>query len=199
MKLSAKDIIAGALLIGLALIGLWLNQDHTLGSARRMGPGYMPMLVFWIQIGIGALVILLGLFSGPDPLEKWTPLDIATAIGGTVVAVLVTAFLARGGGALATNWYYLGIGLMAGFLVAGASPGWRRLGLVLAAFCVFGIVLDQGGLFLAIIACVVVAALADDTHTPLGVAGLAAFLVVLCWLIFIRELDIRVNVWPQFL
>jgi hypothetical protein len=70
---------------------------------------------------------------------------------------------------------------------------------VLAAFCVFGIALDQGGLFVAIITCVVVAALADETQRPLGVLGLCVFLVVLCWLIFIRELDIRVNVWPQFL
>jgi hypothetical protein len=199
MKLSAKDIISGVLLIGVALVGLWLNQDHTLGTARRMGPGYMPLLVFWIQIGIGALVVFLGLFSGPDPLERWTPLDIVTAIAGIAVAIGVTAWLARSGGALASGWYYLGIGLAAGFLVAGISPGWRRLALVLAAFCVFGIALDQGGLFLAIIACVIVAAFADDTQRPLGVAALAVFLVILCWLIFIRELDIRVNVWPQFL
>jgi hypothetical protein len=199
MKLSAKDIVSGLLLIGLALVGLWLNQDHTLGSARRMGPGYMPMLVFWVQIGIGALVILLGLFSGPDPLEKWSGLDIVTAIAGIAVAIGVTAWLGRAGGPLASSWYYFGIGLTAGFVVAAISPGWRRLALVLAAFCVFGIALDQGGLFVAIIGCVIVAALADETQKPLGVLGLCLFLVVLCWLIFIRELDIRVNVWPQFL
>jgi hypothetical protein len=47
MKINAKDVASGAFLILIAVIGLWLNQEHALGTALRMGPGYMPMLVFW--------------------------------------------------------------------------------------------------------------------------------------------------------
>lgn len=155
MKVNAKDVTSGIILIGVALAGLYINggffgiglEQHTLGSARRMGPGYMPMLVFWIQVALGAIVLLLGLFNGPDRLERWA---------------------------------------------------WRELLLVLAAMCVFGLLLERGGLFLAIIATVAVSALADRTHRPLGVLGLTAFLLALCWFVFIRELDIRVNIWPQF-
>lgn len=147
MKINAKDVWSGLLLIVVAVVGLYLNQDHTLGSARRMGPGYMPMLVFWIQIGLGAIVLLIGLFNGPDPLERWA---------------------------------------------------WRELLLVLASLCIFGLLLEKGGLFLTIAATVAVAALADRTHRPLGVAGLVLFLIALCWFVFIRELDIRVNIWPSF-
>jgi hypothetical protein len=43
-----------------------------------------------------------------------------------------------------------------------------------------------------------VAALADRTHRPLGVLGLIIFLIALCWFVFIRELDIRVSIWPSF-
>ena len=147
MRINQKDVWSGILLIVVAVVGLWLNQDHTLGTARRMGPGYMPMLVFWIQIGLGAIVLALGLFNGPDGMDRWA---------------------------------------------------WRELLLVLAAMCVFGLLLERGGLFLAITATVAVSALADRTHRPLGVLGLIIFLLALCWFVFIRELDIRVNLWPQF-
>jgi hypothetical protein len=147
MKINAKDVASGILLIAVAAAGLWLNQDHTLGTARRMGPGYMPMLVFWIQMALGAIVLGLGLVNGPDPLERWA---------------------------------------------------WRELVLILASLCVFALLLEKGGLFLAIAATVVVSALADRTHKPLGVLGLVAFLIALCWFVFIRELDIRVNIWPSF-
>ncbi|MGG5821642.1 tripartite tricarboxylate transporter TctB family protein [Falsiroseomonas sp. HW251] len=147
MKINAKDVWSGLLLIIIAAVGLWLNQDHTLGTARRMGPGYMPMMVFWIQLGLGVLVLAIGMFNGPDPLERWA---------------------------------------------------WRELVLILASLCVFALLLEKGGLFLAIAATVVVSALGDRTHRPLGVAGLTIFLIALCWFVFIRELDIRVNIWPSF-
>lgn len=147
MKINQKDVCAGLLLLAFALAGWWLNQDHTLGTARRMGPGYMPMLTFWILGSLGALVVLLGLFNGPDNLERWA---------------------------------------------------WRELLLVLAAMCVFGLLLERGGLFLSIVATVAVAALADNTQKLRGVLGLIVFLLALCWFVFIRELDVRVNIWPQF-
>ncbi|NGM19301.1 tripartite tricarboxylate transporter TctB family protein [Roseomonas stagni] len=148
MKINAKDVASGALLIGIAVIGLWLNQDHTLGTARRMGPGYMPMMTFWLLMGLGAIVLLLGLFNGPDRLERWA---------------------------------------------------WRELTLILASLVVFALLLESGGLFLSIAGLVGVAALGDRTHRPLGVLGLMVFLMALCWFVFIRELDIRVNLFPVFL
>lgn len=145
MKINAKDLAAGLLLVGFAVAGLWLNLDHTLGNARRMGPGYMPMLTFGILAAIGASVVLMALFSGPEPLERWA---------------------------------------------------WRELLLVLLALTVFGVILEWAGLFLTLAVTVGISALADKTHKPLGVLGLIAFLMALCWFVFIRELDIRVNLWP---
>jgi len=147
MKINAKDVSSGLVLIILALAGLWLNLDHQLGTARRMGPGYMPMLTFWVLLGLGGIVLAVGLFNGPDPLERWA---------------------------------------------------WRELVLILAAMCVFGLLLERGGFFLAITATVLVSVLADRSHRPLGVLGLIVFLLVLCWFDFIVELDIRVSIWPQY-
>lgn len=148
MKINQKDVASGLLLIVIAVIGLWLNQDHTLGTARRMGPGYMPMMTFWLQFGLGAIVLGIGLFNGPDALERWA---------------------------------------------------WRELTLIIASLGVFALLLEQGGLFVAIAATTLVAALGDRTQRPLGVLGLIVFLMALCWFVFIRELDIRIEVFPPML
>ncbi|MDQ1078718.1 hypothetical protein [Pseudoroseomonas cervicalis] len=197
MRINAKDLASGLLLLIFAALGLWLNTEHTLGTARRMGPGYMPMLVFWLELGLGAIVLATSFFGGLDPLEKWTKLDFTTlfvGIGATLVAYPLLAAVP----ALSANWYALGIALAIGFGITAVSPGWRKLAFVLLAMIVFGILLEQGGLMLAITAMVIVSALADPEHRPLGVAGCVVFLLALCWWVFIYELDIRVNVWPVF-
>ncbi len=197
MKINAKDLASGIFLLVLASLGLWLNLDHTLGSSRRMGPGYMPMLTFWIEFGLGAIVLVMSLFSTPDPLEKWLKLDFVT-LAASIVVGLVGYQVISAIPALEGNWYPLGISLTAALLILAISPGWRVLGLVLAGMNIFGVLLDAGGLFLAIAAMVVIAAFADKEHRPLGVAACVVFLIALCWWVFIYELDIRVNIWPTF-
>ncbi len=147
MKINAKDMVSAVFLIALAVIGLWLNQAHNLGTPRRMGPGYMPMLTFYLLLGISCFVLATSFFSGPDPLERWAV---------------------------------------------------RECLLVFASMIVFGMLLEKGGLFLSIAATVGVSSLADRTHRPLGVLGLIGALIAICWWVFIKELDIRVPIWPQF-
>lgn len=196
MKLNTKDLISGALLVLLAVVGLWLNQEHNLGTARRMGPGYMPMLTFWLLAGLGAFVVVAGLFNGPDPLDDWTKLEIL-AVPFAVIAGFVVYYIARGTGV--AGWYPLGFGLLAACLAISVAPGWRPIGLVHGGMAVFGLMLDQFGLMASIVGAVLVAVLAEPLHRPKGVIGLILFLCVLCWWVFIRELDIRVPLWPVFL
>jgi putative tricarboxylic transport membrane protein len=147
-KLNAKDIASGVMLIALAALGLYFNLDHPMGTARRMGPGYMPAMTFWLLGGLGLAVLLIGLRNGPDALDRWA---------------------------------------------------WRELGLILASMAVFGVLLERIGFALAILVTVVISALADRTQTVKGVIGCSAFLIALCWLVFIRGLDIRVPFLPPFL
>jgi hypothetical protein len=198
MKINAKDVASGVLLILIAATGLWLNGDHSLGSARRMGPGYMPMLVFWGQIALGSIVLGLSFFNGPDPLEKWTGLDasmlVISIIVGTAVALVapsISSFFDSSYGAL-------GIGMLAGFLVLSYAAGWRLLAFICAAMCAFCLLLEKGGLMLALTATIGIACLAEPEHRtrPLGVLGITIFLLAMCWWIFIKQLDIRVAVWP---
>ncbi|MBR0656226.1 tripartite tricarboxylate transporter TctB family protein [Plastoroseomonas arctica] len=198
MKINTKDLLSGIILILFAVIGYWLNQDHALGTARRMGPGYMPMLTFVILLGIGAIVTLFALFSGPNPLDKWTTGEVL-AIPAAIVAFFATYIIVERLNIFQGNYYILGSAILAGCLVLAIPHGWRALGLVHAGFALFGLLLEQGGLMLALVGCILVSALADPDHRPKGVLGMIIFLCVLCWWVFIKELDIRVNVWPQFL
>jgi hypothetical protein len=199
MKLNPKDLLSAGLFIAFAVVGLWLNQDHNLGTARRMGPGYMPMLVFWLLIGLGTFVLLSGLLNGPDPLAKWSSAEIGFLIAGAVAGVAAGMIAASIPGFTSSGWNSLGIGLFVGCLVCAVPPGWRALFLPSAAFTLFGLVLEPLGFIVAITVTVICSAFADKEHLerPLGVAGLCAFLCALCWAIFIWYLDIRVPLWPQ--
>ena len=85
---NSKDLSFGALLLILAIVGLYINQDYTIGTARRMGPGYMPMLVFGL-IGIfGVGMLITGMKGGHDPLEGWAWRELGLVLSG------MTAFAA---------------------------------------------------------------------------------------------------------
>ncbi|TPG47079.1 hypothetical protein EAH89_24155 [Roseomonas nepalensis] len=202
MKVSQKDLWAGGLLMFLAFIGLWINggmlglglEQHTLGSARRMGPGYMPMLVLWLQMALGAIIFVAALRNGPDDLESWKKLDFVTLAVGVAVALLIWRVMEATG--YNTNYIQVGLACLVGLLLLAISPAWRPLGMVLGSFAIFGLLLEPAGLMISIVALCVISSVADREHTPLGVAGMSLFLCVLCWFVFIYELDIRVPVWP---
>jgi hypothetical protein len=200
MKVNAKDIAAGVILMLIAAVGLYLNQDHSLGSARRMGPGYMPMLVFWLQLGLGAIVLVSALFNGPDPLVKWTGLESVSLALGIVAGLVVWKVAPMFGGFFASTYNAVGLAMFVGFIVICFANGWRLIGFICAAMCLFGLLLEKGGLMLALIGTILVSVLAEPQHRerPLGILGLTVFLLALCWWIFIKQLDIRVAVWPQF-
>lgn len=145
LRIDARDIAAGLMFIGFAAFMLWLNQDHPIGTANRMGSGYMPMLTFGI-LGVLGVAVLIGGFLGPP----------------------------------------------------AAIPrfAWRDASLILAALLVFALTVERLGFVVSLILCIGVASLAEKKWKPLRVAGLAAFLVAFCWMIFIWYLEIRIPVFP---
>jgi hypothetical protein len=206
MQVNAKDIAAGVFLILVALFGLYINggffglglEQHNLGSARRMGPGYMPMLVFWLLLILSSTVLLLGLFNGPDPLAKWTQVETASFVLALAVGLLVWWLSPLLGPYFTQTYNGLGLGMLAGFLTLCFAQGWRLIGYICAAMCVFALLLEKGGLMLALVGTILVSTMAEPDHRakPLGVLGVMIFLLALCWWVFIKQLDIRVQVFP---
>jgi putative tricarboxylic transport membrane protein len=64
--LARRDVLAGLLFIGVAVFGLWLSRDYPIGTALRMGTGYVPRLLCWILFGLGAVVLVQGLREAQD-------------------------------------------------------------------------------------------------------------------------------------
>src|ERR687887_660903 len=59
--LARRDVLAGLLFIGVAVFGLWLSRDYPIGTALRMGTGYVPRLLCWVLFGLGCLILFQGL------------------------------------------------------------------------------------------------------------------------------------------
>jgi putative tricarboxylic transport membrane protein len=54
-------VLSGLLFIAIALAGLWLSRDYPIGTALRMGTGYVPRLLCWILLGLGVVILVQGL------------------------------------------------------------------------------------------------------------------------------------------
>jgi putative tricarboxylic transport membrane protein len=87
--LRRKNVLAGLMFIGIAAFGLWVSRNYPIGTAWRMNTGYVPRLLCWILMGLGAIVFLQGLRErdgiepAPDPARSvWTqlrPILVVTA------------------------------------------------------------------------------------------------------------------------
>ena len=54
---NVRDLLAGCLFLAFGLAFLYFAQDYQLGSARRMGPAYFPVVLSLILIGIGLATV----------------------------------------------------------------------------------------------------------------------------------------------
>jgi hypothetical protein len=85
--IARKDVLAGLLFCAVALLGLFLSRDYPIGTALRMGTGYVPRLLCWILFGLGTLVLVQGLREAdaerPRPSSSgacaWRPVIFVTA------------------------------------------------------------------------------------------------------------------------
>jgi hypothetical protein len=65
-----QDLWAGILFLIVGAIFAWIARNYNFGAATRMGPGYLPSVLSWILIGLGAFLMLRGLLVGGPPLQR---------------------------------------------------------------------------------------------------------------------------------
>src|ERR1700742_2674581 len=66
-----QDLGAGLMFAAFGAIGLYLARDYPVGTALRMEPGYVPRLLCWGMIGIGAIIALQGMLVGSLAIARW--------------------------------------------------------------------------------------------------------------------------------
>jgi hypothetical protein len=96
--------------IAFGLIAIYFGQKLAQGTAVRMGPGYVPRMLSYILLGLGALICVVSLFSVGEAVDriKWKPITMVT-IGivcfallferaGLLPALVVLVFISSLGG-----------------------------------------------------------------------------------------------------
>lgn len=85
-----KDLFAGLLFLALSVLTLYLAQDYSMGTARRMGPAYFPTMLAWILAALAMILVLRSLFGRRVAGERIALRPLLLVIGGTVAfAVLL--------------------------------------------------------------------------------------------------------------
>jgi putative tricarboxylic transport membrane protein len=59
--LTHKHVLSGLMFVGIAVFGLVISRDYPIGTALRMGTGYVPRLLCWILLALGALILFQGI------------------------------------------------------------------------------------------------------------------------------------------
>lgn len=125
--LTHKNVLAGSLFAIIAILGLWISRDYPIGTALRMGTGYVPRLLCWALLALGLLILLQGLRE-----SRVAPRIEGEAGWGWRAIIFVTASLVIFGLALETLGLVISIFLLTG-VGAVAARTLRLLETVVAA------------------------------------------------------------------
>ena len=108
---SPQDFWAGVLFVAFGAAGLWLNRNYAIGTASRMGPGYLPVALSLGLVVIGSIVAARGLVLPGPRIERAHRRPPVFVLGGMLVfyalieiaGLAVTTVLATALAALATR------------------------------------------------------------------------------------------------
>ncbi|MBN8919949.1 MAG: tripartite tricarboxylate transporter TctB family protein [Rhizobiales bacterium] len=128
LKIRApKDFFAGILFVAIGVTGALMASHYAFGSALRMGPGYLPMILSSITALLGLAILGRSFAIDGEPVARivWRPLVLITAaivlfgvtitqlglVAAVIITVLVGGFAARDMGKLELVLVALGLAL----------------------------------------------------------------------------------------
>lgn len=94
---ALKDVLAGSIFIVLGGAFALGSLDYDIGTPLRMGPGYVPLVLGLLLVGLGALVVIKGFIAGEGESIgelEWRAVVLVTA------AVLFFGLTVRGLGVI---------------------------------------------------------------------------------------------------
>jgi hypothetical protein len=105
-----RELLAGLMFVAWGIAGLWFGTDLPRGTALRMGPGYMPVLLCWGLVLLGGTIAIRGALRVGATLTAWhlRPLVLVLAAilafalliepAGLAIATLAIVLLGAAGG-----------------------------------------------------------------------------------------------------
>ena len=67
---NLQDFLSGLLFVAFGAAALYFGQAYNFGSATRMGPGYLPTVLGWMLVGLGAFITLRAFVVGGVPIPR---------------------------------------------------------------------------------------------------------------------------------
>jgi Tripartite tricarboxylate transporter TctB family len=171
-----SDLLAGGIFMAIGLAFAVTSGRYDIGSALQMGPGYYPLVLGVLLVGLGAGVSVEGLLrrrgSRHTPVRDTAPAPAPGTDAGEDDP---------GGDDMSR--------VEADGDDRGPVP-WTSMALVVAAIVVFALGVRELGLVPALLVATFLAALAGRRRA-VWAAGVAVGLTVLCVLIFVVALQLR--------
>jgi hypothetical protein len=125
--LIRTNVLAGLMFMAVAIFALWISRNYPIGTAVRMGTGYVPRLLSWVMLGLGLLILVQDVWS-----RTHEQIVDAEAVSFVRPMLFVTASIVAFGltierlGLVIATMLLIGIGSLAG-------PGKRPLETLIAA------------------------------------------------------------------
>ena len=92
--LRRTDFWGGTLCAAIGALALWLMADLRMGSVAAMGPGFTPVWLARILVGLGLLLALKSVAGSETLRWRWQALrPMVTVLGAIVFFALMLAHL----------------------------------------------------------------------------------------------------------
>ena len=134
--IARKNVLAGLMFIGIAALGLFVSRNYPVGTALRMGTGYVPRLLCWTLLGLGVAVLVQGLLEKHAPAEgggvtRLFPVVVVTA------SLTAFAFAIEQLGLVLAIFLLVGIGALAARGIKPMEAIAAALGLAVLSWAIF--------------------------------------------------------------
>ncbi len=88
-RFLSKDFWSGVMFTSAGIAALVVGSKLAVGTAIRMGPGYVPRMLSYILIALGLAIVVRAVLSPGDPIERFRfkPITLIT------IGIIAFAFL----------------------------------------------------------------------------------------------------------
>jgi hypothetical protein len=112
--LKRKNVLAGLMFMAVAVLALWLSRDYPIGTALRMGTGYVPRLLAWILLLLGLIILVQDLRARTEePSEEEGTLSSLRPIFFVTLSIVAFGLTIERLGLFASTVILAGIGSLA--------------------------------------------------------------------------------------